>query len=105
MESLPNPMSDSCCAPPSPSADPRYRNILWIALALNIIMFGVEVAGSLRSGSVSLLADVPGAAGELSVWSAAWNERGQVAASRYSSSVALRLAASERRDGNHRTSR
>ena len=57
MESLPNPMSDSCCAPPSPSADPRYRNILWIALALNIIMFGVEVAGSLQSGSVSLLAD------------------------------------------------
>ena len=50
-------MSDSCCAPPAPSVDPRYRNILWVALALNAIMFGVEVAGSLQSGSVSLLAD------------------------------------------------
>ena len=50
-------MSDSCCAPPAPSADLRYRRILWIALALNFTMFGVEIAGSLRSGSVSLLAD------------------------------------------------
>ncbi|MDQ2733535.1 MAG: cation transporter [Pseudomonadota bacterium] len=50
-------MSDSCCAPPTPSADPRYRKILWIALALNVTMFAVEIAGSMRSGSVSLLAD------------------------------------------------
>ncbi|MEO6747139.1 MAG: cation diffusion facilitator family transporter [Caldimonas sp.] len=50
-------MSDSCCAPPAPSADPRYRKILWVALALNFAMFGVEIAGSMRSGSVSLLAD------------------------------------------------
>jgi cation diffusion facilitator family transporter len=49
-------MSDSCCSPP-PSDDPRYRRILWIALVLNFIMFGVEIAGSVRSGSVSLLAD------------------------------------------------
>ncbi|HEX2539732.1 MAG TPA: cation transporter [Caldimonas sp.] len=50
-------MADSCCAPPAPSVDPRYRRILWIALALNVAMFAIEVAGSLRSGSVSLLAD------------------------------------------------
>lgn len=50
-------MPDSCCAAPPPSADPRYRRILWIALLLNVAMFGVEVAGGLRSGSVSLLAD------------------------------------------------
>lgn len=50
-------MSADCCAPPAPSADPRYRRILWIALILNITMFGVEIAGSMRSGSVSLLAD------------------------------------------------
>lgn len=50
-------MSASCCAPSTPSADPRYRRILWIALALNITMFAVEIAGSMRSGSVSLLAD------------------------------------------------
>jgi Co/Zn/Cd efflux system component len=50
-------MSDSCCSPPAPSADPRYRRILWLALVLNITMFGVEIAGSVQSGSVSLLAD------------------------------------------------
>lgn len=50
-------MSESCCAPPAPSADFRYRKILWIALVLNATMFGVEILGSMRSGSVSLLAD------------------------------------------------
>jgi Co/Zn/Cd efflux system component len=39
------------------SNDPRYRRILWIALALNLAMFIVELAGGLASGSVSLLAD------------------------------------------------
>ena len=39
------------------SADPRYRRVLWAALAVNLVMFGVEVVGGLRSGSVSLLAD------------------------------------------------
>lgn len=50
-------MSDACCSPPAPSVDPRYRRILWIALVLNVAMFGVEVVGGLRTGSVSLLAD------------------------------------------------
>lgn len=50
-------MSAECCAPPPPSVDPRYRRVLWIALVLNISMFGVEIAGGVRSGSVSLLAD------------------------------------------------
>ncbi len=50
-------MSESCCAPSAPSADPRYRKVLWIALLLNVTMFGVEIVGSLQSGSVSLLAD------------------------------------------------
>jgi len=49
-------MSDSCCAPPAPGADPGYRKILWLALALNLTMFVVEIAGSMRSGSISLLA-------------------------------------------------
>jgi Co/Zn/Cd efflux system component len=35
----------------------RYRYILWIALAVNLLMFAVEIAAGLRSGSVSLLAD------------------------------------------------
>jgi Co/Zn/Cd efflux system component len=50
-------MSADCCSPPAPSVDPRYRRVLWIALILNATMFGVEIAGSFRSGSVSLLAD------------------------------------------------
>ena len=50
-------MSARCCPPPPPSADAAYRKVLWIALLLNAAMFGVEIAGSLRSGSVSLLAD------------------------------------------------
>ncbi len=50
-------MADSCCPPPNPSVDPAYRRILWIALLLNLVMFAVEVAGGIRSGSVSLLAD------------------------------------------------
>lgn len=34
-----------------------YRRVLWIALAVNAAMFGVEIAAGLVSGSVSLLAD------------------------------------------------
>lgn len=50
-------MSAHCCPPPPPSADPAYRKVLWVALLLNAAMFMVEVAGSVQSGSVSLLAD------------------------------------------------
>jgi Co/Zn/Cd efflux system component len=37
--------------------DPRYRRVLWVALAVNAAMFGVEVAAGLQAGSVALLAD------------------------------------------------
>jgi Co/Zn/Cd efflux system component len=51
-------MSAHCHSHSAPeSADPRYRRILWIALALNLAMFVVELAAGLASGSVSLLAD------------------------------------------------
>ena len=51
-------MSAHCCAPASsPAVDPRYRKVLWIALALNAVMFVVELGASWTSGSVSLLAD------------------------------------------------
>ncbi|MEP7099614.1 MAG: cation transporter [Burkholderiales bacterium] len=50
-------MSAHCCPPPPPSADPAYRKVLWTALLLNAAMFAVEIAGSVQSGSVSLLAD------------------------------------------------
>jgi Co/Zn/Cd efflux system component len=36
---------------------PRYRRILWIALVLNLLMFGVELISGIAAGSVSLLAD------------------------------------------------
>ncbi|SEN82995.1 Co/Zn/Cd efflux system component [Duganella sp. CF517] len=53
-------MSDCCsgaCTPGKPVVDPRYRRILWIALVVNALMFGVELAGGLASNSVALLAD------------------------------------------------
>ncbi len=54
-------MADSCCADSCNSAldpiSPRYRRILWAALGLNALMFGVELLAGLHSGSVSLLAD------------------------------------------------
>ena len=42
------PMSAHCCNhDPEPSAaqanSPRYRRILWIALAVNLAMFGIEI--------------------------------------------------------------
>ena len=36
---------------------PRYRKILWLALAINLAMFALEIGAGLRAGSVSLLAD------------------------------------------------
>jgi len=53
-------MSDCCsggCTPGKPVVDPRYRRILWIALLVNTLMFGVELAGGLAGNSVALLAD------------------------------------------------
>lgn len=51
-------MSAHCCNhAPAPTRDPKYRRALWIALAVNALMFGVEIAGSARAESVSLLAD------------------------------------------------
>ena len=36
---------------------PRYRKILWLALIMNLAMFGVEMGAGFQSGSTSLLAD------------------------------------------------
>lgn len=59
-------MSDCCdsgCSAPK-TATPRYRKILWIALIANAVMCFVEIGGSLRSDSVSLLADAIDFAGD-----------------------------------------
>lgn len=55
-------MSDSCCStsPPANNGgtnDPRWRRILWIALAANLAMFVVEIAAGALSGSRALQAD------------------------------------------------
>jgi Co/Zn/Cd efflux system component len=46
----------ACCAPAAPSND-RFRVALWIALAVNLAMFVVEVAAGLAAGSSALQAD------------------------------------------------
>ena len=49
----------------APAVDlPRYRRVLWIALAVNAVMFFVELAAGYRSGSLSLLADAIDFAGD-----------------------------------------
>jgi len=53
-------MADCCgggCSSGRPPVDPGYRRILWIALLVNALMFGVELAGGWAAGSVALLAD------------------------------------------------
>lgn len=50
-------MADTCCPPTTKPVDPRFRRALWIALVVNTVMFGVELAGGLAADSVSLLAD------------------------------------------------
>jgi Co/Zn/Cd efflux system component len=54
-------MSAHCCHPEPEKRDsappPGYLRVLWIALVVNALMFGVEIAAGLASQSVSLLAD------------------------------------------------
>jgi Co/Zn/Cd efflux system component len=45
---------DDCCGL---QPDSRYLAILWAALAINLMMFGVELVSSIVAGSVSLRAD------------------------------------------------
>jgi Co/Zn/Cd efflux system component len=44
--------------------DSRWRRALWIALWLNLVMFGVELVAGLQADSVSLLADAVDFAGD-----------------------------------------
>jgi Co/Zn/Cd efflux system component len=41
----------------APQTDERYRRVLWVALAVNMAMFTVEIVASILAGSVSLRAD------------------------------------------------
>ena len=48
---------EHCDAPRAGAADSRFRRILWFALAVNALMFVVEIAASWLSGSMALQAD------------------------------------------------
>ena len=82
-----DPSHDHFPAAPQQAVDlPRYRRILWIALAVNAVMFFVELAAGYRSGSLSLLADAIDFAGDaanyalsLAVLSAALSWRARAA--------------------------
>jgi Co/Zn/Cd efflux system component len=56
-------MADCCCVPPPASLDPHrqnagaYRRVLWAVLAINAVMFFVEIGAGLAAGSASLQAD------------------------------------------------
>jgi Co/Zn/Cd efflux system component len=55
-------MSADCCdhaheAGAAAAASPVYRRVLWVALAVNLAMFFVEIGAGLAAQSVSLLAD------------------------------------------------
>src|SRR4051812_30926968 len=55
-------MADCCCPPPPLTLDPHrgnsaYRRVLWTVLAINGIMFLVEIGAGLAAGSASLQAD------------------------------------------------
>jgi Co/Zn/Cd efflux system component len=49
----------SCCDHdgPEPRTDERYRRVLWAALAVNLVMFLIEIVASIIAGSVSVRAD------------------------------------------------
>jgi len=56
-------MADCCCTPPPLDLDPHrgnaaaYSRILWGVLAINAVMFLVEIGAGLAAGSASLQAD------------------------------------------------
>ncbi|PHV10004.1 cation transporter [Chitinimonas sp. BJB300] len=41
----------------TPTRQGRYRKVLWVALVVNAVMFGVEIFNGVKADSVSLLAD------------------------------------------------
>jgi Co/Zn/Cd efflux system component len=55
------PMSANCCHDchddDPQRANPAYRRVLWIVLAINAVMFAVEIGAGLVAGSASLQAD------------------------------------------------
>lgn len=56
----------SCCPPDTDAVagSSRYRRALWIALAVNAVMFVIELGASVSAESVALLADAVDFAGD-----------------------------------------
>jgi cation diffusion facilitator family transporter len=54
-------MSKDCCSHDNykngPDAHGSYRRVLWVALAINVLMFAVEISAGFKANSSSLLAD------------------------------------------------
>jgi Co/Zn/Cd efflux system component len=53
-------MADACCDPARSRLDTlraRHRGVLWAVLAINLALFGVELASGLWAGSNALLGD------------------------------------------------
>src|SRR6185295_6032929 len=56
-------MADCCCTPPPLNLDTHrgnaaaYRRVLWAVLAINAVMFLVEIGAGVAAGSASLQAD------------------------------------------------
>ncbi|TAM26610.1 MAG: cation transporter [Nevskiaceae bacterium] len=53
-------MASDCCESSchtDTAVPPRYRRALWVALAANLVMFGVEIIAGLSAHSAALLAD------------------------------------------------
>lgn len=53
-------MGKTCCGPDEAGANnnaPTWRRILWVALGLNAIMFGVEIVAGIAANSRALQAD------------------------------------------------
>lgn len=53
-------MADQCCSGAAGTTalnDPRWRRVLWIALVINAVLFGVEMVAGLAADSRALMAD------------------------------------------------
>lgn len=50
-------MSKGCCEVQAPTVDSRWRSALWIALAINVAMFALEIIAGVASDSRALQAD------------------------------------------------
>jgi len=86
-------MVDCCCTPPPLDLDhhkgnaAKYRRVLWCVLAINALMFVVEVGAGLAAGSASLQADALDFLGDAANYGISLLVAGM--ASRYRASAAL----------------